>query len=358
MSSHRLVRFGAGLLTLVLLGQLVIAPAVAQSGVAGSVVVAEGETVSSVDAVAGTIVIAGTVTGDVSGLAGNVVIDGTVEGDVEVATGNLQIAGTVGGDISAGSGSIHLQEGSSVGGSLDMAAGSITVDGDVGGDATLAAETIRLGDGASVGGSLTYDGALEGNTGAVAGDIVRDRTLGSDVVWEIPPIASWLFAVYAFLLNLVVGALLLALAPNFSSRVQQRIRGRPGRTGLVGLGVLLAVPVLLVVLTLSIVGIPLMLVGVFLFVLLLWIGLIYGRFALGMWLLSLADVKNRWAGLVLGLLAGAMLAAIPLVGWLVNLIIVLLGLGGLAVGLARNRDGAGTSPAARGGSYEPGSLPP
>ena len=68
---------------------------------AGTVVVDDGETISSLDVMAGTVIVRGTVAGDLNGVAGDVVVaeTGVVEGDVSVATGSLRIAGTVDGSV-------------------------------------------------------------------------------------------------------------------------------------------------------------------------------------------------------------------------------------------------------------------
>ncbi|WP_247728406.1 bactofilin family protein [Halovivax limisalsi] len=314
---------------------------VSTSGFGGSIVVEEGETVSSVEGVAGGIVVDGTVEGDVSGLAGDVRIRGTVDGDVSVATGNLYIDGTVTGDVSAGAGSIRLAEGGEIRGSIDAGAGTVRIDGTIGGDATIGAETITLGESASIDGDLTYDGTLAGNTDAVEGSITHDSTLGMGLVGDVQPLASWLFAIYAFVLNLVLGAVLLAVAPRFTAGVAGRARRRPLRTGAVGFGVLIAVPVVLVAVALTVVGIPLSLIGALLFALVVWIGLVLGRFALGVWVLSLVDVERPWLALLLGLAIGAFLSLVPWLGGVIDFVLLLLGLGGLAIGLYTSRRRSG-----------------
>lgn len=296
--------------------------AAARTGGGQTVVVEEGETVSSVNAFAGSVMVRGTVTSDVSAVAGNVLIEGTVEGDVNTATGNLQIPGTVEGDVSAGAGNVHLEEGGVVGGNFQVGAGNVRIDG----DAIVGAETITLGENAAIAGSLTYDGALEGNRDAVAGDVTRDRSIGTDAT-GFQPFASWVFALYAFFLNLVLGAILLAAFPRFSEAVAERVKTDPIPSRLVGLGVLVGVPVVLVLLLVTIVGIPLSLAGMAAFALFVWVAVVYGRFAVGSWLLSLADAENSWLALVVGLLLGAVLSLIPYVGGLVNAVIFLLGLG-------------------------------
>lgn len=313
--------------------------AAAQSGVGGTVTVESGETVSSVSGAYGTIIVEGTVTGDVSGAAGNIVVreGGVVEGNLEAASGNIRIAGIVEGDVSAGGGAIFLTETGVVDGNFEVGGGDVRIDGTINGDAQVGAETIRLGGSASIAGSLTYDGDLEGNRDAVRGDITEDSSLGPDLLTDLQPFAKWIFTVNAFVFNLLLGVLLLGLFPNFSERVADRVRTEPAKSGLVGFGTLLGVPIVLLLVAITIVGIPLSLVGVFAFLVFSWIGLIYGRFAVGSWLLSYTDVDNRWAALVVGLLLAVVLGGIPVVGTLLNVLIFLLGLGALVLGLVTRR---------------------
>jgi uncharacterized protein HemY len=70
--------------------------------------------------------------------------------------------------------------------------------------------------------------------------------------------------------------------------------------------------------------------------LVLWLGYVYGSFAVGSWLLSLADAENRWLALFVGLLAVSLVGLIPILGGLVQFVVLLLGLGALGRGL-RNR---------------------
>lgn len=327
-----------------------IAPGVVagQSGVGGSVVVGPDERVSSVDAVTGSIVVQGTVTGDVSGVAGNVVIDGTVEGNVDVAAGDIDIRGEVQGDVSAAAGNVNVRENGMVGGNFDVGAGTVTIDGTINGDARIGAETIRLGEQASIGGSLTYDGELLGDAEAVvAGDVTRDRSLSVGLFEDIQPFVEWVFTINVFLLNLLLGALLVGLFPQFSDGVARRARTAPLWSGLIGFGVLIAVPLLLIAVAITVIGIPITLVGGALFALFVWIALIYGRFALGVWLLSLADIHSRWGGLVLGIVLGTLLWQIPILGGFLNFLIFLLGLGALVYQLISRRRRLGEVPTAQ-----------
>lgn len=310
----------------------------AESRAGGAVVVAEGETIGEdLEAFGGDIVIMGTVDGDVSAFGGNIRIEGEVTGDVEAFGGNVWIAGPVGGDVEASAGNVYVQPGAEIGGSLSAAAGNVVVAGSIGGNAELAGGTVTLTPSASIGGNVQYavgeDGQFANEGAAVGGTITRVRDVDAGP-WEGPQIPGWTFGVYGFLVNLALGAVLLLAFPRFSAGVAEHVGADPLRTGGIGLLTLVAVPVALVLVAITIVGIPLAIVGGLLFGVALWVALVYGRFAVGAWLLSLADVENRWGALVLGLVLLGLAARIPWVGGLVDLLVALLGLGAVASLLA------------------------
>jgi hypothetical protein len=98
---------------------------------------------------------------------------------------------------------------------------------------------------------------------------------------------------------------------------------------LVALGVMAG----LVLLFVTIIGIPLSLAGLVLFLLVLWAASVYGRYALGTWLLSYADLDSRWLALVVGVVTVALLGMVPLLGQLVQTVVLVLGFGALVLGL-------------------------
>jgi cytoskeletal protein CcmA (bactofilin family) len=337
----RMQRLPVILLAVVALVALLPGVAAAQSGAVGNVVVEEGETVQGLEAFGGNVVVRGTVDGNVQAFAGNVVVaeTGTVTGNVEAFSGNVEIDGTVDGNVEAFAGNVVLGETAVVGGSLESAAGTVTLDGTVQGDARLAAETIALGETAVVRGNLEYDGQLRRADGAtVAGTVTRtdDLQIGSGVgpagvpQFEIPEFVAVL---YGMVVNFLVGAVLLLAFPDFSASVSERVQSSPLRTGGIGLLALVAVPIALVVVAITIVGIPLSLAGFLVFGLLAWLGSIYGRYAVGSWLVSLTDSESRWLALAVGVLGVGLLTLVPVVVGLVEFLVFLLGFGAVAMGL-------------------------
>ncbi|WP_066417947.1 bactofilin family protein [Halorubrum aethiopicum] len=334
-------RIVVALLVVGLLIPLATGGAVAQSvaGASGSIVVDEGETVDGIEGVAGTVVVRGTVAGDLSGAAGSIRIaeTGRVEGNVDAAAGTLTVDGTVAGDVQAGVGSFELTDSGRVDGSIDVGAGSIVVDGAVGGDVRAAGDSVVVGPNADVGGEFRYDAEefTRSPDASVAGGVVEDMSLRGDtgVGFGMDIVPSWFGTAYALAANLVLGAVLLLAFPRFSRDVAARVETDPLASGGVGLLALVGVPLALLLVTVTIVGIPLALLGVAAYVAAIWIGTVYGRYAVGSWILGRLGGENRWIALVAGLLGFAVLGAVLLVGGIVELLALLVGLGALAFGL-------------------------
>jgi cytoskeletal protein CcmA (bactofilin family) len=326
---------------LVVLSLSLLAPPVAgQSvrGAGGTVVVEADETVASVEAVAGTVVIRGTVTGDVAGAAGTVHVTdaGRVGGSVDAAAGTVRIDGRVGGDVSVGAGSLDVTETARIGGDLSAGAAYVSLDGRVDGDVAVGAETLVLGPNARVAGDVRYDAeTLTRDPGArVEGTVVRERSRGSaGPSGPADALGSVLGALYALLANLLFGAVLLRAFPDFSAGVAARVEAAPLRTGGAGLLTLVGVPVVLFVVAVTLVGLPLAVVGAVAFAGLVWAGLVYGQYAVGVRVLAAAGRENRWLALVVGVGGFAVLGAVPVLGGLLELVALLLGLGALAAGL-------------------------
>lgn len=304
--------------------------AAAQERTGGSVVVGPDETVD----------------GDLEAVGGSVVVEGRVTGDLDASAGSVRIEGTVDGDVSAAAGSVDVGPDARIGGDLEATGGSVSIAGAVDGNVEAAAETITLASSAEVGGDLTYAGDLVREDGATVGGTVSQGDVGPTAFdSDVPAAPDWAFSAYGLLVNALLGAVLLFAFPGFSSGVAARATDTPLRSGGVGLLALVGIPVALVLSMVTIVGIPLALAGLLLYGLLVWVGAVYGRYAVGTWLLSLVGVDNRWVALLAGLLVVAGLKLVPYLGGFVELVVVLLGLGALSLSLTeRYRRGRQVEP--------------
>lgn len=354
-------RLAVVLVALLLVLSVLPGTVAAETRTGGTIVVGPGETVTGgLDAFAGDVLVQGTVRGNLNAFGGDVTVaeGGRVTGDVNAVGGSVTVAGVVEGDLSGAAGSITLTETGRIAGDLAAGAGSVTLAGVVDGNVEVGTETLVLRETARVGGDLRYDAGTFTNDGTVAGTVVRDRSLGSDFgpgfdVAVPSVIPEFVLGVYALVVNFLLGAFLLAVFPAFAARTTRYARTEPLAAGGVGLLVLVGVPFVLVLLLLTIVGIPLSLVGFVVFGLLAWVGAVVGRIAVGEWLTRLADVENRWLSLVVGLLVVAVLVRVPIVGGVFELVVFLLGLGALAATLYRTYRGEPDEPKADEGAESP-----
>ena len=256
--------------------------------------VAAGETVdSSLWIGAKNIDIAGTVNGDVICGAQTVNISGTVKGDVICGAQTITLSGSVEGSARLGAQTINLN--GSIGRSAIMAAQTINTDSrsQIAGDASLAAsdmnlngvigrdlsaagsnvnlsgtvgrdikssaDKIVLAGGAKVGGSIDYTSK---NTISQLGG----SQVGGNIDQHFPKAKSHPFfrlIVFGGVFGLVVALILIASAllvtalfPQFVQRVSDQGAKRPWRSLLTGLVASIVVPILLVLLMVTVVGIP------------------------------------------------------------------------------------------------------
>ncbi len=303
----------------------------------GTVTVEENETVEDLTVAGGTVIIDGTAEGELRVVGGTVTIDGDTE-NVSVLGGDVRITGEVSGDLQVVGGNVWISDTATVDGSVSVASGSLTLDGTVQGDLESGSGTITLGPGAEIGGDLTYAGELDVQPGAeIEGDTTRDPVTMIGPL-EYPEGLELVIVAYTLLLNLLLGAILLAAGPRFALAVSGRFRDSTLSSAGLGLLVVVGVPVLLGLFAVSIVGLPLSLVGILLFLVFLWIATIYGRFAVGMWLLSLANVRNRWVGLLIGIITISLVSRVPYVGGLIAGLVSLLGIGAVTLALRDVRE--------------------
>jgi cytoskeletal protein CcmA (bactofilin family) len=329
------------LLLTVLIFCVVVPTAVAGKTITGgTIVIGEDETVEGFVAMGGTIQVKGLVDGDVTVVGGEVRISGRVDGDLEAYGGNIVIDGEITGDLETFGGNIAVGDEGEIGGSLKSGGGNVELNGVIGGDAEVNAGSISLGPNALINGDFEYSSESFNRdpNAQIRGIIKKDAARLPDltslrgplgVVGLLGGLALIILSLYWLLLNLVIGGVLLTVSPKFAIEISDSVTEDPIKMGALGFLVLFGVPVLLLALLITIIGIPLALGGGLLFIFLVLIANIYGKFAIGMWLLSKTDRSNIWAALVVGLLTGFVLSFIPFIGGLLKLFILLLGLGAL-----------------------------
>jgi len=271
-------------------------------------------------------VAAGRVVGEVVVFRGDVTVDGVVDGDVIVVRGAITVAGQVRGDVVSASGRVRLRPTAQVGGSV------------------LAGDTVDVEPGATVAGGVTQG--------------VR-FSLGTTVGAIGALLAPAAFAASTLLLL----AMLLLLVPRGLERVGEA--GRTAPFAAAGWGVLgaIAVAVAGVVLTASVLGLPL---GVAL--LLAWWAFAMVGIAATAWIvgrLVIRSPRSRVGALFAGWGIASVVGLVPFVNVAWWILAAVYGWGAVVVATWRARRAAAPpdDPTGKGGRHRagrttpPGSLP-
>lgn len=133
-----------------------------------------------------------------------------------------------------------------------------------------------------------------------------------------------------FVGTLLIGALLIAFAPDFTERIMDTAEDEPVTSFLWGFGIFLALIVVTVVLAITIVGIVLAIPLIIVMIVLNLIGSVIVFVLVGERLAAAGDVDtSRWGHLVVGSIVAAVLAAIPFIGGLVNFVVSTVGVGAI-----------------------------
>ncbi|HSR16384.1 MAG TPA: polymer-forming cytoskeletal protein [Gemmatimonadales bacterium] len=312
----------------------------------------EGTVDGDVFVVAGELTITGTVTGDVMGLVGRRArISGTVEGSVRLAALDLEVTGSVADDVAAvmldgeltaevGRDALLIAGRASVGGTVGRdvraQAWSLALAADVGRD--VLARTERLSLDGRVGDDVVYGstmGADVAESFEVGGQLIRRRVFSP--VWS--KALNRAVAVLGLAGFIVAGLALWWVFRGTTAHAIDVVATRPGRSALVGLALVILPPLAAVPLFLTLVGIP-----VALLILLLWVAALFlGPVPAIAWAGS--GLLRRRGGVAAGLAVGAVLWRgamwlLPLLSLLLYGAALVVGVGAFAsAGWARRRGG-------------------
>jgi cytoskeletal protein CcmA (bactofilin family) len=251
--------------------------------VSGDVSVARGETVDGVFLASGDARIAGEVDGDVVVLSGDVLVSGRIDGDLFTADGKARLlpSAEVTGDVEYGD--EHPQ---------------VALDARVHGDVTK-----------------------------------QDLPDLGDLVPWIGGLLVWLAIGFS---ALILGALLLLIAPRAADALEARSREKVGPLIAIGIAILIVLPLSALLAGITIFGLPLAF-GIGLSLLPLGaIAYVISAYVLGRRIVK--PPRHRMLAFVAGLAILRLAALVPILGLLVGLAALVFGLGlvGAAIGAARD----------------------
>jgi cytoskeletal protein CcmA (bactofilin family) len=281
---------------------------------------------------------------------GEVNIDGKVERHVRVAGGQVEVgpAALIAGNLTTFGGRTTLR--GTVKGDVRVAGGQMLIDGPVQGDVTAGMGRLELGPKARIGGKLHYGGGelkrdpaaqVLGGTEPVPPRSERNgrHDGGSDAE---PATSAWSFGLWFWTAGLMLlAAVLLAVLPRFSQGAGSTLRSRFIVSPLAGLGVLLVAPLAIVIAMATIIGLPVALLALAMYLALLPVAYVSAAIGLGDGLVR-AISPARASGLGARFIAAALvLAALALAGrigwpgWLIQSAALAAGLGALVLHAVR-----------------------
>src|SRR3954454_9719383 len=333
----------------------------------------------------------GTINHDVYAFGGRVTSNGTIAGELVTAAGTITVNGPVQGDVIATGGQITLN--GPVGGHVRAAGGQVTINGPVAKDVLAAAGQVTIGSGSTVGGDVLASGGQLEIAGTVTGSAVgtvggysKTGTVGgtdsitvnqrqqAPVLFQSNPVLD---AIRQFVAVVLIGLLVMWLWPRAVRVAETAVRERPlpsfgwGIVAFIGYFVaLIAIVIVGVILGLilgalgfggllgldvfatfvGLLGLTLAFIVTVGFVVDAIVGLALARAVLGRSNRPPAGVvdpygadastgrRDRFADLlpfIVGVAVVVALSAIPVVGGLVKLVVVLLGLGALVLAIWR-----------------------
>jgi cytoskeletal protein CcmA (bactofilin family) len=336
------------------------------------ILIAENDVVSgNLLAASKNITVDGTVSGDVIAAAQSITINGRVEGDVLVAAQNVVVNGEVGGNIRVIGNSVTInsqvtrnvnafgsdvvigkdsrigwdailiassaQVKGTITGALNSYVQNIIVSGKIGKNVDIKtydknqAQKIIITKETIINGDLNYSSATKAEIESGA-SISGQTNYQAPVVQKKNVVSAWIWSrVFSILSLLLIGLIFLFITTKHTDNILRTLKTKPAKSFLVGAIVFLIIPPLVLVLAITIIGLPL---AAILFS--LWsAGIFLAKAMVSIFVgtLLIKDLMKKpqaplfWS-LIFGTLIMSILFSLPVVGWIISLLTIWLGLGG------------------------------
>lgn len=295
-----------------------------------------GSTTEDLVVAGGTIRVSGRVEQDVYAAGGSILIEGEVQGNVIAAGGEVQLLPTaqVGGSVIAAGERLWIE--SAIARSSWLSGSTIFLSSVIQGDLNVFGDELTLKETASISGDLqaTVDQEELRDEAQVAGE----RNIQSH---EAAAPEGALSEVFEFLYSIAwrvvfLGAALL-LFPSLVMRTAQHVKDSPVKSAVSGMIWLAAIPLLALLLLVTAIGAPLAAFVVALYVAVILVSWIFPTMTIGHLLLP---GKSKWLQGGAAILVLSLLGLIPVVGTLVQIILVVLGVGALWANAKESRSSA------------------
>jgi cytoskeletal protein CcmA (bactofilin family) len=283
-----------------------------------------------------TINISGNVDGDIRLAAQTITISSQVDGNASVVTQTLttQSDGEITGDLTIGAELVTL--GGSVGRDVAATASNIVIANNIGRNLIANVETLELLSSAAVEGNIEYTSSNTINqspNASVGGEINRTepKDSGSKGAALFGVAIAWF--IYMFLAMLFTSMALALIFPSVLQSTTDRIITSPWKALLVGLASSIAIPVFLIILGVTIIGVPLMILLGLMWLVIIMLSGPFTAYYIGRLLFSSA--RSVLLTMFVGSIVLLVLYFIPVLGVFVLLGVYWLGTGMILLELMR-----------------------
>ena len=139
--------------------------------------------------------------------------------------------------------------------------------------------------------------------------------------------------------NLVLGAIVVGVAPDYSEAIVRRIRSEPVESFVFGIATLIATLVVAVLLAITIIGLVVLVPGAFLLAIVGLVANVLATVTVGAVATGWSEGSSLWTSVAVGAVVVALLTAIPVVSDLTNFVLGTFGMGAIAARIWERRRG-------------------
>lgn len=310
----------------------------------GTITVAKGEVINDDLFVgAATAEINGTVNGDVFIGAQTAKVSGIINGNLHIGAQNIMLVGAiVKGSIITGGQTINIDSASVIGGTILAAGQAVSIDSQIKRNVFVGSGMFTLGDNTKIGKDLYYATSPQTSISSkakIGGSVYKSEEkvspqpqINQEQTEQFFSAAKFGSTMISFLGSLIIGLILVKLFAKRFAGVVNQIHSSFWKSLGVGFLVIISMVPALIILLITIIGIPL--AGIAIIILSLFIALskIVVGAAIGNWIAAKArwKVTGFWP-LALGLLIIYIFKLVPIAGGLFGSVVMLLGLGALII---------------------------
>jgi hypothetical protein len=299
-----------------------------------------------------TININGKINGSVIALGSTVRIDGEITHALRIAGANINIGGKIGSDVVVAGDSIDLAEAAKIGRDLVFAGRSINIDNAIGRSITGYADTVGINNQVTGGVEIGVNQLTIASTAKIQGDLIyvseneavihAGAQIAGTTTHNLPKVkkstSTTLVAwgrLIAFLMTLVAGSLIILIAPKRATAVAEAIKRKPLSSLGWGAVILFATPMAVLITFITVIGIPVGLIGLLLYGLAIYLAQMAVGLFIGYWIIGRFSQTNSRGVLVgafaIGFAILTLVKLIPFIGFPVWLATVLFGIGAMVM---------------------------